>query len=177
MNAGGDYMVKTARSIGFDPRGGRASVRSSPPNLSALTMQRMSWGLHVASSILVGGSHCAAVAQWKSSVSAPLVAALAVFPERGRLPCKEDVAGATPAGGSEANEREDYTRLSLGAERRSCLRTLCRLLLRSRAGEARLAHNQEVACASHACATFGSACLVIHKASATAALLGGRRAP
>ena len=31
-----------------------------------------------------------------------LVAALAAFPERGPLPCKEGVAGATPAGGSEA---------------------------------------------------------------------------
>jgi hypothetical protein len=35
-------------------------------------------------------------------ISTNLVGA-AVFPERGRLPCKEDVAGATPAGGSEAN--------------------------------------------------------------------------
>jgi hypothetical protein len=116
-NAGGDYMVRTARSIGFKSRRGRASVRASPPILSALFMQRMSWGLHVASSILVSGSSCAAVAQWKSTVSAPLVAALAVFPERGRLPCKEDVAGATPAGGSEANDREDYTRPLIGAER------------------------------------------------------------
>lgn len=114
----GTTWTKTERSIGLrNPERTRKRPLVSVPSLSALIMQRMSWGLHVASSILVGGSTCAAVAQWKSSVSAPVVAALAVFPERGRLPCKEDVAGASPAGGSEANDREDYTRPLIGAER------------------------------------------------------------
>ncbi len=49
----GDYMVKIERSIGVRIPSGRGSARWSPFILSATFVQRMSWGLHVASSNLV----------------------------------------------------------------------------------------------------------------------------